>query len=398
MPSLADYHAPYPDPAPGQERKVIYLPPLDSDMEENHMRVQLIAGRHEDCEDGRLYHLTGIITEDVVEGWGYSYYVVTLGDIYAAHRTPADTENATSFVAMFEKPMLRYNSKLPIVVYVPEGAEVHYRVWMDEAARAAGASVALAPPASAALMTARNYNDLEELDDGRHSSVQHAQTRNYPQEEGHAKHQEEYPEPSGTRDIPANVHAYEERYTGSRPLQAEEAAEHRRGIPPAEQQEYVEVKEAPVLESTEKANHRGGVKAAPQEARESETERYAPRKSDPSSEHRHRSSSKPRKHSSSEAVEPKPRERGLSSTELSPVKSAPKSATERSPSSKSKSHNESTNSGRRGSSTSSRDKKEDKDTYEKKAKNFWNRARGSSKSKSSSPKKEGSKVDQWSEM
>ncbi|MNT95848.1 Ecotin precursor [compost metagenome] len=25
--------------------------------------------------------------------------------------------------------MLRYNSKLPVVVYVPEGVEVRYRVW-----------------------------------------------------------------------------------------------------------------------------------------------------------------------------------------------------------------------------------------------------------------------------
>jgi len=25
--------------------------------------------------------------------------------------------------------LIRYNSRLPIVVYVPEGVEVHYRLW-----------------------------------------------------------------------------------------------------------------------------------------------------------------------------------------------------------------------------------------------------------------------------
>jgi ecotin len=25
--------------------------------------------------------------------------------------------------------LIRYNSRLPIVVYVPEGVEVHYRIW-----------------------------------------------------------------------------------------------------------------------------------------------------------------------------------------------------------------------------------------------------------------------------
>jgi ecotin len=28
-----------------------------------------------------------------------------------------------------EPYLIRYNSRLPIVVYVPEGVEVHYRVW-----------------------------------------------------------------------------------------------------------------------------------------------------------------------------------------------------------------------------------------------------------------------------
>jgi ecotin len=34
------------------------------------------------------------------------------------------------FVALGGEPyLIRYNSRLPVVVYVPEGTEVRYRVW-----------------------------------------------------------------------------------------------------------------------------------------------------------------------------------------------------------------------------------------------------------------------------
>jgi ecotin len=34
------------------------------------------------------------------------------------------------FIAISGEPyLIRYNSRLPIVVYVPEGVEVRYRIW-----------------------------------------------------------------------------------------------------------------------------------------------------------------------------------------------------------------------------------------------------------------------------
>jgi ecotin len=39
-------------------------------------------------------------------------------------------EKRTAFVAVnLEDPLLRYNSKLPVVIYVPEGFSVRYRTW-----------------------------------------------------------------------------------------------------------------------------------------------------------------------------------------------------------------------------------------------------------------------------
>jgi ecotin len=39
-------------------------------------------------------------------------------------------EKRTVFVAVnLEDPFLRYNSKLPVVIYVPHGFSVRYRTW-----------------------------------------------------------------------------------------------------------------------------------------------------------------------------------------------------------------------------------------------------------------------------
>jgi ecotin len=37
------------------------------------------------------------------------------------------------FITIGGEPyLIRYNSRLPIVVYAPEGVEVHYRIWNAE--------------------------------------------------------------------------------------------------------------------------------------------------------------------------------------------------------------------------------------------------------------------------
>ncbi|CAM42072.1 putative ecotin [Leishmania braziliensis MHOM/BR/75/M2904] len=132
MPSLEDYRIPYPAAGPCQKRTVIYLPQQDSAVEQHHLRVQLIPGRHVRCEDGCFYQLTGTVSEETLQSWGYPYYVVTLDDIYPAQCSPSDPANPRTFVPLRESPMIPYNSKRPIVVYVPEDAEVRYRVWCSD--------------------------------------------------------------------------------------------------------------------------------------------------------------------------------------------------------------------------------------------------------------------------
>jgi len=46
------------------------------------------------------------------------------------HFAPLKEKKVFEFVQIGGEPyLIRYNSRLPIVVYVPEGAEVRYRIW-----------------------------------------------------------------------------------------------------------------------------------------------------------------------------------------------------------------------------------------------------------------------------
>ena len=77
-----------------------------------------------------LVRLGNAIEQRTLEGWGYSYYVVSGGSnpISTLMAPPEGAPLVKTFVAA--TPLhVRYNSRLPIVVYVPMGYEVRYRIW-----------------------------------------------------------------------------------------------------------------------------------------------------------------------------------------------------------------------------------------------------------------------------
>jgi ecotin len=76
------------------------------------------------------YQLTGSLEPRNLEGWGYTYYTFTgpAQTISTLMAPPEGTPAVEAFVSA--APLLvRYNSRLPIVVYVPSGLQVRYRVW-----------------------------------------------------------------------------------------------------------------------------------------------------------------------------------------------------------------------------------------------------------------------------
>ncbi|WP_339531219.1 serine protease inhibitor ecotin [Pseudomonas mucidolens] len=119
--------APYPKADAGYVRQVIHLP---AQPQEQDFKVEILAGKTllVDCNRQRL---GGVLEEKNLDGWGYPFYRLekVSGPMSTLMGCP-EGQTREDFVAVAgDGFMLRYNSKLPIVVYVPKDIEVRYRIW-----------------------------------------------------------------------------------------------------------------------------------------------------------------------------------------------------------------------------------------------------------------------------
>jgi ecotin len=104
--------APFPKPESGFTRQVIHLAPQTK---EDDFQVEILAGKTltVDCNRQRL----GGMLETVI------------GPMSTLMACP-DGKSKKDFVPVVgDGFLLRYNSKLPIVLYVPKDIEVRYRIW-----------------------------------------------------------------------------------------------------------------------------------------------------------------------------------------------------------------------------------------------------------------------------
>jgi ecotin len=119
--------APFPKPEQGFTRQVIHLP---SQPQEENFQVEILAGKTltVDCNRQRL---GGILEEKNLEGWGYPFYRLekVIGPMSTMMACPDGKSKKDIVPVVGDGFLLRYNSKLPIVLYVPEDVDVRYRIW-----------------------------------------------------------------------------------------------------------------------------------------------------------------------------------------------------------------------------------------------------------------------------
>jgi len=125
----ADNMKAFPPPEEGMVRYVLQLPKQD---DESAFQVELIVGKTVQLDEKNRYFFGGRIEKETIKGWGFTRYKVSkLGPM--AGTLMAIDPNAPKlarFITLGGDPyVVRYNSRLPIVVYVPEGVEVRYRIW-----------------------------------------------------------------------------------------------------------------------------------------------------------------------------------------------------------------------------------------------------------------------------
>lgn len=131
MPAHAadDYLKAFPAAEPGQTRFVVSVP---KEKDESALKVELQVGKTVRTDARNRYFFGGRLEAVAVDGWGFTRYVLReLGPMAGTlMAVDPDAPQVDRFVALGGEPkLLRYNSRLPLVVYVPDGVEVRYRVW-----------------------------------------------------------------------------------------------------------------------------------------------------------------------------------------------------------------------------------------------------------------------------
>ncbi|MBW2714737.1 MAG: ecotin family protein [Deltaproteobacteria bacterium] len=119
----------FPPAREGVKRFVIDLPHKERS-DEGEFKVEIIVGREMLTDGVNLVRLGNSIEPRTIEGWGYTYYEVTGSSetLSTLMAPPEDAPMQKTFVTA-APIQVRYNSRLPIVVYAPSGYEVRYRIW-----------------------------------------------------------------------------------------------------------------------------------------------------------------------------------------------------------------------------------------------------------------------------
>lgn len=122
----------FPPAEKGTVRYVLQLPKQD---DESAFKVELIVGKTVLLDEHNRYFFGGKIQQETIEGWGFPRYNVSQLGPMAGTQMAVDPNapKVDRFITLGGEPyLIRYNSRLPVVIYAPEGVEVRYRIWRAE--------------------------------------------------------------------------------------------------------------------------------------------------------------------------------------------------------------------------------------------------------------------------
>lgn len=122
----------FPKAKDGYKQVYIQLPIAKN---ENDLKVEVFVGTEKalDCNN---YSLMGEMKTQDLQGWGYNYYEVESNGETAGTLMACREQKLTKKFVTLKPEIVRYNSKLPLVFYVPKDKdiEVRYRILRPDAA------------------------------------------------------------------------------------------------------------------------------------------------------------------------------------------------------------------------------------------------------------------------
>ena len=119
----------FPKPEQGMKQWVIQVPHSDEDQ---NKRIELYVGINKEVDGCNRHFLMGNLEQKDLQGWGYNYYIFqTNGNIAGTQMACPNADKKNTFITA-QPQLLNYNGRLPIIVYVPEGYEVKYKIYKAE--------------------------------------------------------------------------------------------------------------------------------------------------------------------------------------------------------------------------------------------------------------------------
>jgi ecotin len=127
----ADDMAPFPPAEKGMTRHVIRL---SKQKDETAFKVEIIIGKNVKTDAINHYFFSGTLETENIPGWGFNRYILRKLGPMAGTLMAVDPSapKVDRFISLGGETILPYNSRLPLVVYVPDGVEVRYRLWRRE--------------------------------------------------------------------------------------------------------------------------------------------------------------------------------------------------------------------------------------------------------------------------
>ncbi|KFF02104.1 ecotin family protein [Chryseobacterium luteum] len=119
----------FPKAKDGFKQVYIQLPVAKN---ENDLKVEFFAVTKK-MVDCNKYFLMREVKTHGLQGWGYSYYEVESNGEAGGTLMACPDQKKTKKLVTLKQEIVRYNSKLPLVFYVPKDFEVRYRILRPDA-------------------------------------------------------------------------------------------------------------------------------------------------------------------------------------------------------------------------------------------------------------------------
>lgn len=116
----------FPKPEKGFKLMVIEVPHSNLDAQK---KISFSAGKYIETDSCNQYGLSGSFEIKDLQGWGYNYYIFkSNGNILTTNMACSDTKSMNRFVSG-QSQTIDYNGKMPVVIYVPEDFDVHFKIY-----------------------------------------------------------------------------------------------------------------------------------------------------------------------------------------------------------------------------------------------------------------------------